>query len=53
MLQGHGDSVCSICWSADGTQLLTACEDMLVRTWELLDVTARWALGFLGVFWVG
>ncbi|KAL6750671.1 WD40-repeat-containing domain protein [Haematococcus lacustris] len=40
-LKGHGDVVNSAVWSSDGMQLVTSCEDMLVRVFELTDVTSR------------
>ena len=38
---GHGDVVHGICWSADGKQLATACEDMYVRVFDVADVCNR------------
>lgn len=40
-MQGHADTVHSVSWSADGAALVTACEDMLVRVFDVADVTNR------------
>jgi WD40 repeat protein len=33
-LEGHGDSVCSIAWSQDGSRLVSASWDNTVRIWD-------------------
>jgi len=40
-LKGHGDAVHSVAWNTEGKQLVTACEDMVVRVFDVLDVTTR------------
>jgi WD40 repeat protein len=41
-LKGHGDVVHGLAWSPSGGSLLTACEDMLVRAWDLSgNIAAR------------
>jgi WD40 repeat protein len=38
--QGHGDAINGIAWSPDGKLIATACDDMLLRLYDLHDLTA-------------
>lgn len=40
-MQGHADTVHHASWSADGKAIVTSCEDMYVRVFDMTDVTSR------------
>jgi hypothetical protein len=39
--QGHGDTINGIAWSPDGTLLATACDDMMLRLFDLHDLAVK------------
>ncbi|GAX85174.1 hypothetical protein CEUSTIGMA_g12592.t1 [Chlamydomonas eustigma] len=40
-LKGHGDVVHGVTWSSDSKLLATSCDDMMVRIFDLSDITNR------------
>jgi WD40 repeat protein len=38
LLQGHGDAVNGLAWSADGRLLATACDDMTLRVYDAAEL---------------
>jgi WD40 repeat protein len=51
-LKGHSDAISSVAWAHDGKALVSACDDLTLRVFDMHDVTSKDPKFRCGAVWL-